>query len=246
MPNSKILGTSATESAKDGYVSLRFLRYYMTTEPSRPQTKTVSSMSSAEARRYVLDFGPAPIRKEIAINTLEEWLANGSKYTGALLVRTPGQDSSPSDRVYVTAIELSMKVYTTNVGPEDEVGAFVRGRGSVSEAVRPSYSTEKLVLTDGSRQVVSEVVRSALAYTLGESGRDVMLSKLQLDYGFGFSQVTDYPGRFTELLNEILQGGARYVEERILQELETKYPSLKGSGSFKDAVGRLVTIDTPS
>ena len=33
---------------------------------------------------------------------------------------------------------------------------------------------------------------------------------------------------------------------RRLQELETKYPSLKGSGSFKEAVGRFVALGTLS
>ena len=214
----------------------------MSGKPSRAMTKTTPAQATEDVRRYVLDFGPTTPSKELALKSLEEWLANGSKYAGAVLIKSQGSDSAAGDPLFVTAIELSVKVYTTTVGPDDEVGSFVRRNTGSTRVIGPEAN--KLVLASASREMVSRVLKSALAYSLGESGKDVVLSELQLDYGFGFSEATDYPGRFVELLDEILKGGAKYVEERILQELEREKPGLKGALSFKDAMLLLAELDT--
>ncbi len=207
------------------------------------KTDVVLQEGSEQEIRYVLDFGPGGAKSGEALKTIEDGLANLSKYAGAIMIRR-AKGLPKTSKGYLTAVEIKMTLYEIP-DPTDEVSRFVLGWNTTS----PESGTtdgDRLVLSAESRAMVSRVVRSALAYTLGDNGRDVVLSKLQLDYGFGFSEVTDFPGRFVELLNEILQGGARYVEERMLQELRSENKILQDCQTLKDAVMKLVLIDTSS
>jgi hypothetical protein len=190
--------------------------------------------------RYVLDFGPTGAKTVAALDAIDGWLSNGSKYSGAIMIR-PSNLPVPSVDSCVTAIEIEVKLYEID-DPNDEVTKFVLGRTGAPPA-RAANDDVRLTLSGDTRRMVSGAVRSALGYALGESGRDVVLSRLQLDYGFGFSEVTDFPGRFMELLNEILQGGSRFVEERMLQELRVENPALRDCGTLKEAIIALVAVD---
>ena len=187
-----------------------------------------------EKRRYVMDFGPNGALKDVALKVIEDWITNGCRYTGAILIKPSNDPSSTNKQRFVTALEIEVKAYTVSVGA---MNASSLGSASTKQE-------ERLVLSDELRTGVSETVEKALAYTLGENGKDVVLSRLKIDYGFGFSEVTDFPGRFVELLTEILQGGSTYVEEWIIRELKTKYPNMAESKTFKDAVLKLVSVDS--
>jgi hypothetical protein len=191
--------------------------------------------------RYVLDFGPSGAKTNTTLRAIDGWLSNGAKFSGAIMMR-PSKLPQATAESYVTAVEIEVKVYEIQ-DPNNEIAKFVLGRNN-GPAVAAQVEDARLVLSESTREMVSSVVRSALSYALGENGRDVVLSKLQLDYGFGFAEVTDFPGRFMELLNEILDGGSKYIEDRIVLELVDHNPDLKGCSSFKDAVTKLVAIDT--
>jgi hypothetical protein len=192
--------------------------------------------------RYVLDFGPDGAKTNTTLKAIDGWLANGSKYSGAIMMR-PSNLPMASPDSYVTAVEIEVKVYEIQE-PTNEVSRFVLGRRNSSTSSTAVIDDGRLVLTDSTREMVSTVVRSALGYALGENGRDVVLSKLQLDYGFGFAEVTDFPGRFMELINEILDGGSKYIEDRILQQLVKENPQLVHCKTFKEAVMKLIAIDS--
>lgn len=217
----------------------------MAGKPQTPDTllSTRDSHSDENTRRYVLDFGPTAQPRRLALSALEGWLANGSKYAGAFFVKSPSGEEALPDEAFVSAIEINVRVITTTVPPDLVTGLSSWAQAEARTTLPAVSTTSRHDLTDASREMVSRRVRTALAYALGEGGRDVVLAQLQLDYGFGFSEVTDYPGRFIELLNEILHSGARFVEERILQELALENASLKGASSFKEAVTRLATAD---
>ena len=206
------------------------------------ETSDMTTMASGiqgriEKRRYVMDFGPNGALKDVALKVIEDWITNGCRYTGAILIKPSDETITTNDQRFVTALEIEVKAYTVSQGPMNE-------STPLNLRSAPKKREERLVLSDELRSGVSETVEKALAYTLGENGRDVVLSRLKIDYGFGFSEVTDFPGRFVELLTEILQGGSRYVEEWIVRELMNKYPYIEETKTFKDAVVKLVALDS--
>ena len=218
----------------------------MAGKQQKPDTllRNYDSHSGEDVRRYVLDFGPAAHPRSLALSALEGWLANGSKYSGAFFLKSPTSPETSDQDGFVSAIELNVRIITTTLPSDQATGASAWAQPQASPVRSESSISANRDLTDASREMVSRRVRSALAFALGEGGRDVVLAQLQLDYGFGFSEVTDFPGRFIELLNEILQSGARFVEERILEELALENPSLKKASSFKEAIAQLATVDT--
>jgi hypothetical protein len=209
----------------------------METKSSETTAIVSAAQGRIEKRRYVMDFGPNAALKDATLNSIEDWIANGCKYSGAILIKSSPEPAKTDNQVYVTALEIEVKAYTVNFGFGNDVTPLILG----SPLAR---GEERLVLSDELRVAVSETVEKALSYTLGENGKDVVLSKLRLDYGFGFSEVTDFPGRFMELLTEVLQGGSKYVEERIIQELRSRYTYLGEDQTFKDAVLKLVAADS--
>src|SRR2546430_2537173 len=51
-----------------------------------------------EKRRYVMDFGPNGALKDVALKVIEDWITNGCRYTGAILIK-PSKD--PAGRLYI-------------------------------------------------------------------------------------------------------------------------------------------------
>jgi hypothetical protein len=208
----------------------------------RTDNKTIPR--TAEKRRYVIDFGPNAARMETTLAAIEQWLDISAQQTGAIFLKSPDESSDTNRRDCVTAVEVEIKVIIVDSEPFGYAGRFVieRGRQSTLSPVR--RSEERLVLSESTRASVNEIVQRALSHALGENGRDVVLNKMQIDYGSGFSQVPDFPSRFVELLDEILREGARNVEDRMIKEFKDRYPSLGECQTFKEVVLALVTADS--
>jgi len=199
---------------------------------------------SIEERRFVIDFGAGGARKQDALRVIEEVLASSSAHMGAVLFDELRKAPANEEGDWLSVVEVSVKAYTLASEDIPERNLFKGNSSSESSAESAAYSRAPLILTKRSRKAVTDCVEKGLAYALGENGRDVILSRLQVDYGFSFSEVPDYPGRFAELLDEILQGGARYIEDRIVKELNGRHLYEGEFSSLKSAVQALANLDS--
>jgi len=198
---------------------------------------------NVEEKRFVIDFGVRGARKADALKVIEEGLASSSLRMDALLFDSLNKAPANAGSDWLSVLEISIKAYTqASEGLSDE--KFPTRPGSSIASPESAQSRTPLILTKRSREAVTECVEKGLVYALGENGRDVILSGLQVDYGFSFSEVPDYPGRFAELLDEILHGGARYIEERIVKELNDRHLYKGEFSSLKGAVQALASLDS--
>jgi hypothetical protein len=212
-----------------------------TTRLERPANARTATGVSVDERRFVIDFGPGGAQKVDSLRVIEEGIASSSRRMGAFLFDELNKAPANAGGDWLSVVEISIKAYTL---ASEEASDESPTRPVASKAEQVVQPRTPLILTRESRKTITDCVEKGLAYALGENGRDVILSRLQVDYGFSFSEVPDYPGRFTELLDEILQGGARYIEERIVKELNDTHLYEGEFSNLKVAVQALASIDS--
>jgi hypothetical protein len=203
----------------------------------------VGSGVSVEEIRFVINFRTGGTRKGDALTVIKEALTSCSRRLDATLTDALNRSPSENGGDWLSVVELSVRAYTQK-SEESSEDTFLGVNGSnvslADSAARPGTS---MILTRRSREVVTECVERGLADALGEYGKDVIIDRLQADYGFSTSEVPDYPGRFSELLDELLQGGGRFSEQRIVKELNDRHLYEGECSSLKGAVRALATVD---